>query len=292
MNQSVVCAGRLYTDLVFTGLGALPQLGTETFAEGLTIHPGGGAFITAAHLVSLGRPTALLAFLPPAPFDAALSAQLAQAGVDLDLCRAAAPGVDPQLTVAMSHGADRAFLTRRSGAAVPDLPNALQGFAHLHIGELTTLLEAPDLVPAARTAGMTISLDCGWDAEALARTDLAPLLADIDVLLPNEAEAEALSGNGLPLPCASLTVIKRGAEGSEAVTASHRHQSAAKPVDVVDTTGAGDAFNAGFLDAWLAGRTLTACLEAGNAQGALAVSATGGASMLAPVARTSKLAAL
>ncbi|MEM8870130.1 MAG: PfkB family carbohydrate kinase [Pseudomonadota bacterium] len=289
MRPGVICAGRLYTDLVFTGLGELPRLGAETFASGLAVHPGGGAFITAAHLSALGRPAALLSYLPPPPFDAAIAAGLAEADIALDMSQRARPGIDAQVTVAMAHQSDRAFLTRRCGPAVPDLPQVLTGYKHLHIGELTTLLEAPELVPAARTAGMTISADCGSD-DALERGGLTPLLSQIDVLLPNADEAEALIQSGHRLPFAPLTVIKQGAMGAEAVTASHRLSDPAEPAGVVDTTGAGDAFNAGFLNAWLDNRPLSNCLRDGNLQGALAVSAPGGASMLHQPAKSAAAA--
>ncbi len=279
-HRGVICAGRFYTDLVFTGLPDMPQLGTETFAQGLALHAGGGAFITAAHLVALGRPAGLLATLPGAPFNGAVAAELARSGVDLGACANAASGQDPQLTVAMATQGDRAFLTRRCGRATPDLPANLNAYRHLHIGELTTLLEQPDLVTRARAAGLTVSLDCGWD-NALARSDLADLLATIDVFLPNAAEVAALEAAGLRHPMAPLTVIKRGADGAEAVVGTDRIPAPTASVAVLDATGAGDAFNAGFLATWLQGQPAETCLAAGNRQGALAVSAPGGAGVLA-----------
>jgi len=56
----VLCLGRTYCDIIFTGLADMPALGRERFAEDVAIAAGGGAYITAAHLAALGRPAALL----------------------------------------------------------------------------------------------------------------------------------------------------------------------------------------------------------------------------------------
>ena len=81
---------------------------------------------------------------------------------------------------------------------------------------------------------------------------------------------------GVPDEAFPLTAIKEGADGASVQDGATRIQAPAEPVDVVDTTGAGDAFNAGFLGAWLLGQDLEACLRAGNAQGARAISRRGG----------------
>jgi sugar/nucleoside kinase (ribokinase family) len=277
----VLCVGRLYCDLVFTGAPRLPSFGTEVFAAGLSLHAGGGAFITAAYVAAMGRPAALAAVWPAAPFGAVVAAEAAVAGVAVGLSVPAPAGAEPQVTVAIAGAGDRAFLTRRVGAAAPALGAqalAASGAGHLHIGELTTLAEAPGLVAAARAAGMTVSLDCAWD-DGLG-PEAAALVTGVDVFLPNAAEAERIAGFGLP--GAPLTVVKCGAEGARALSATGCVAAPALAgVRVVDTTGAGDAFNGGFLDAWLDGRPLEACLAAGNRCGAAAVQAAGGTGGLA-----------
>lgn len=274
----VLCVGRLYCDLIFTDIPRLPTMGTEVFAGGLGLHAGGGAFITAAYLASLGHGTGLASLLPGPPFRDLVVGELEGAGIDLDLCRPLGPGLDPQVTVAMAGQGDRAFLTRRSGAAAPDFTAAdlaRSGSRHVHIGELATLVERPDLLSIAREAGATISLDCGWDDETpIAR--VPDLLAGVDVFLPNEAEARHLADSGLAEPFAPLTVVKMGAEGASIMVEGREVTVAAEPVHAVDTTGAGDAFNAGFLSAWLAGEALPRCLRAGNAMGARAIAGRGG----------------
>lgn len=277
-NGTVLCVGRLYCDLIFTGVPQLPSMGTEVYAEGFGLHAGGGAFITAAHLSRIGFSTALGAFLPNSPFDALMRDELRQADLDLTFCTSSAPGLDPQLTVAISGGRDRAFLTRRSGAAFPDLSiEDLQrlNVAHVHIGELATLVEKPEIVEIARAVDASLSLDCGWDGNLVA-SDITPLLGDIDLFLPNQTEFNHLQELGVPGPVNGITVVKQGANGATAYCRGNRCSEPATQVNVVDTTGAGDAFNAGFLSAWLGGKAVKDCLRAGNLQGAAAISQIGG----------------
>ena len=281
-NGAVLCAGRVYCDLVFSGLDALPRLGRETYAEALSLHAGGGAWVTAGWLACLGRAVELCATLPAAPFDAIVTDAARAAGVRPGISTAATDG-DPQVTCAMALGGDRAFLTRRPGSALPvDRADAIRrpGLAHLHVGELATLLECPDLVPAARAAGLTVSLDCGWDDAVFERHDLVERLTEVDVFLPNEDESAALVARGLPERPAPLTVIKRGARGATAIGEAGRRDVAGRAVEPVDATGAGDAFDAGFVHAWLEGRSVERCLALGNECGARAVVRHGGASGL------------
>ena len=272
-SRAVLCAGRIYCDLVFTGLDRMPRLGAEVFAGGLGVHAGGGAFITAATFPALGRPSALCGVLPAEPFGSLVRADADAAGIDLRYCAAAPEGADPQVTVAIVASGDRAFLTRAPGRALPQMA-ALDGARHLHIGELGTLREHPELLGLARAAGMTVSLDCAWDDSVT--PDVAPLIAAVDVFLPNEGEAAQLARLGLPLPQGPITVVKRGAKGASAISADGRIDADAPAVEVRDPTGAGDAFNAGFLDRWLDGAPLRDCLAAGNACGAATVQAVGG----------------
>lgn len=267
-RSGVACAGRLYCDLVFSGATRLPSLGEEVFAEGLSLHAGGGAFITAAWIGMMGRKAELIATLPAEPFGEEVRRRIAQVQVGTSRCASAPPGTDPQITVALPLAGDRAFLTRRAGPALPPV-TSLDDVGHLHIGEFHTLLEHPELIAKARMAGVTISLDCGWEDEMPPQA--ADLISAVDVFLPNEGEAARLRAAGLH-DLAPLTVIKCGANGSRVGDL----RIPAQPTEVIDATGAGDAFNAGFLSAWLDGEAIANCLASGNAFGAGAVSAVGG----------------
>ncbi|MEM9635437.1 MAG: PfkB family carbohydrate kinase [Pseudomonadota bacterium] len=278
----ILCAGRIYCDLVFADIPRMPTLGSETFAGGVSLHAGGGAFNSAVAFSVLGWSSALLGTLPAAPFDAPVLEEGRALGLNMSLCEPAVPGSSPQITVAMALQNDRSFLSHKSGTAFPSLNPAAQtcrSIRHLHIGELKSLCEAPELVAKARDAGWSISLDCGWDDDLLrAGAEVAEYISAVDVFLPNESEYAALRASGLPEDCCPVTVIKEGSTGARTSLNGKTVHRPAFPADVVDTTGAGDAFNGGFLSAWLAGESLEACLENGNRCGAVAVQHAGGTS--------------
>ncbi|GGX67591.1 ribokinase [Tateyamaria omphalii] len=275
-HPSVLCVGRLYCDLIFTELPHLPRLGEEVFAPGFSMHAGGGAFITAATIQALGHRAGLCATFPAAPFTDTVLRDIERAGVDATLCDAAAEGQSPQITVASVLDDDRAFLTHASGSALPDTPWP-SDWSHLHIGELRTLAEHPDLVARARAHNMTISLDCGWDDALVHKgAEMEPLISKVDLFLPNASEIATLRSSGLRHDAAPITVTKEGAKGARVESESGTYECPARPVKVVDTTGAGDAFNGGFLVAWLSGADLPHALSAGVSCGAVAVGHVGG----------------
>ncbi|MEO1540026.1 MAG: PfkB family carbohydrate kinase [Pseudomonadota bacterium] len=281
-SHAVICAGRLYCDLILGGLDGMPEMGKERYAADFSAHAGGGAFITAAHFVALGRAGHLLSQMPEGPFADLLRADLDASGVSV-LDGRTSPGGPPQVTVAMVGERDRAFLTHRTGEAIPATsPASIRKSAagHLHIGELPTALDHPELIATARACGMTISLDCGWDEGAFRNRQVAHVLTQIDVFLPNAPEAAALAEAGIDLTSCPLTIVKQGAAGATAYHSGRTVHRPADPVRVVDPTGAGDAFNAGAVDAWLRGAAPEACVTAGNAQGQAAVTRRGGATGL------------
>ena len=280
-ERGILCAGRLYCDLVFTGVPNLPRLGEETFAQGLTSHAGGGAFITAATIRALGCKASVFATLPEAPFDQVVRRDMVATGITSELCATATPGQGPQVTAATVLNGDRSFLTHNAGTALPATALPVGAWQHLHIGELRTLVDYPGLVDQARTAGMTLSVDCGWDESLLHQgTTVSDLLAGVDVFLPNEMEYEALTASGCRESSATLVVVKRGDKGASALQAGTWVHHPGTTAEVVDTTGAGDAFNGGFLVSWLAGEPLNTCLAVGNCCGAASVRSVGGTSGL------------
>lgn len=288
-RSAVLSIGRVYCDLIFTGLDHLPVLGRELFASGMEIAAGGGAFIAAAHLAHAGRRVALAARLGTDSLSAGVETQIRGSGVDLRFVEHA-EDAGPQVTVAAVVGQDRAFLTRRAGPALPaTLENALdwEELQHLHIAEYATLHEIPDLVSRAKEKGLTVSLDPSWDATLIYDRGLLRACEGVDLFLPNLEEAEAITGSADPQVAIRklslafpLVVVKGGAEGAWTMSNGRMLHAPAETVPVVDTTGAGDAFNAGFIHAWLNGNSEEACLRAGIRFGSLAVQAAGGAKLL------------
>jgi sugar/nucleoside kinase (ribokinase family) len=289
VTAKVLCVGRIYCDLVFSGIATLPSAGRETYAENLSIFAGGGAYITGAYLVAAGMNTSLCGMLPNGPFGESIRAEMAASGLDFQPCEQAAAQAQPQVTVVMSSHEDRAFLTRRTGAALPEtFPKtiALGGFTHLHISELATLQEHPNLIALARENGLSISLDCAWDEAAMQVPNGLNLLKTVDLFLPNEPELLKISGEvgGVALAAKKISengpivVGKRGASGAGYWGPEGEFTGLpARKSKVIDPTGAGDAFNAGFLVSWLADKPPIMCLKNGNRFGMAAIGQLGGA---------------
>lgn len=287
LRSKVLCLGRTYCDIIFTGLHEMPALGRERFADSVTIAAGGGAYITAAHLASLGRPTALLTRLGTDPLSQSLNPELEASEIDLSFVERSSDA-GPQPTVALVRDGERAFVSRRAGSSRPaTLEQALSAHnvAHLHIAEFATLKDTPEVIALARSFGLTISLDPSWDDELIRRdSDFFEICAGIDLLLPNVEEGKALTGESADEAILGslrerfpMVVLKRGERGAVASCGSTCVSAEAMRVHVVDTTGAGDAFNAGFLHSWLDTSDPERSLLAGIEAGGLSVQSAGGA---------------
>lgn len=288
-RPAVLSIGRIYCDLIFTGLAALPELGREIFANDMKMAAGGGAYITAAHLAYTGRNCALVARLGLDPLSMGIAPELELAGADLRFLERS-HDAGPQVTVASIIGNDRAFLSRRAGSALPATLDAALKWpeaGHLHIAEFATLHEIPDLVQRAKAHGLTVSLDPSWDETLIYDPAFLKACEGIDVFLPNREEARAITGSDEPETALNrlgdvfpVVALKGGADGAWLRTLGHNLHMPAEKVAVIDTTGAGDAFNAGFINAWLNGADAHTALSAGITFGSLAVQAAGGTSVL------------
>jgi sugar/nucleoside kinase (ribokinase family) len=196
-------------------------------------------------------------------------------------------------SVILAGPTDRAILT--APGSIPllrasDVPASLVARArHVHAGSVFLLDSLrPDLaalLAGARARGLTTSVDCNWDPREEWDGGLRAILAQADVFLPNAGEAARLTGlddveeaaRALVGQGPRVVAVKLGARGALAATPDGRVLRApALAVEPVDTTGAGDSFDAGFLAAWLAGRPLEACLALGVACGSLSTRGVGG----------------
>jgi sugar/nucleoside kinase (ribokinase family) len=187
---------------------------------------------------------------------------------------------------------ERAILThlgsidRLNAGQVPH--DLLQKARHLHITSyfLQTALQPglPDLFQRAHALGLTTSLDTNWDPNETWR-GLDELLGGVDVFLPNENEALAISGAANAEAALEIlnqksrvVAIKCGRSGAIAGRGGETARVKALMVQVVDTVGAGDNFDAGFLYGWLNDWTLVRALALGSACGSLSTRAAGGTS--------------
>ena len=268
---------------MFHGLPRLPRPGEELRTRRFARTLGGGTLITAVAAARLGSRVEVLSALA----DAAV-AQLKSEGVRVWNLRGA--GEPHALSVALSTRDERAFVTfdgvneqleARLLTALAATPPAAR---HLHLALGPRDLPAwRRLLERCRARGITTSWDFGWHERLVAHRGFEALLAALDWVFVNEQEARHYSQAGSLAEAtrrwrrlAARTVIKQGARGAMAILEDRVSRVPAPRVRVVDTTGAGDAFNGGFLAALLAGRDLGACLRAGVRTGSLSTRAAGG----------------
>jgi sugar/nucleoside kinase (ribokinase family) len=267
----------------------------------VSLQPGGSAANTAAWMAATDATVTLIGCVGDDAFGHALRANLVGLGVDARLDVVAGHGTGTcvilvdhrrERTMFPDPGANSALDADRVVAALDAAHGEgrldhlhLSGYALLNPGSRAAGLAA---LEHARTLGATVSLDPASAVPLAANLALVRgLLPDLDVLVANEAEAEVLSGGVGTQALTSLArevplvVVKRGALGVSAVSDGSPVERPALAVDVVDTTGAGDAFAAGFLPAWLSGATLVEAVDAGQELAALAVGRVGASPMVA-----------
>ncbi|MFD0687882.1 carbohydrate kinase family protein [Actinomadura fibrosa] len=278
-------------DVLVHGAPDAPPFGqAETLVAGGALALGGSAAIAAHGAARLGLATAFAGLVGrDAAGDFVLDA-LRSAGVDVS--RVARHATSPTaLTVCLNRpGGDRAILTA-PGCLAETGPEHVPGAADVparHVHAASYFLQPrlaralPGLLRDRRASGATTSLDTNDDPSG--RWDLAPgLAAACTFLLPNEAEALALSGRdtlsgALDALAADgcVPVVKRGRDGAVALADGETVHADALEADPVDTVGAGDGFDAGFLAGWLDRGDLVHALKLGAVCGALSTRAAGG----------------
>jgi ribokinase len=285
----LLVVGDANPDLVLRG-DVVPRFGqAEQWLTTADLVLAGSAGIVAAGAARLGLRTAIAAHVGADPFGDLVVDRLTERGVDVSLITRE-PALPTGLSVILSTPGDRSILTLPGAIArqrADEVPNRVLGqVRHLHVAGfflVPGLVEGTaELFRRARAAGATTSLDTNWDP-AERWTGVAEVLAHTDVFLPNTAELRALTGHDdLDRAAAAVRAagpvlaVKAGADGALGWDAAGAHHAPAATVDLVDTTGAGDSFVAGFLAAWLAGRPFPACLAWAAAAGSLSTRAAGG----------------
>jgi ribokinase len=284
----VLVIGDANPDLVLTG-DVEPRFGqVEKLVGSADLVLGGSGAIVAAGLARLGISTALAATVGDDVFGRFVRDELAASGVDTSLIRTDSALASP-VTVVLSAG-DRAILTYPGtlGSTGPEVVDAglLTRVRHVHSASMFLLPKLaphlPDVFRRARAAGATCSVDTNWDPSER-WSGVQPLLQHADVLLPNAVELLAITGmpdlddaarSVVKLGCS--VALKNGADGGILWTDQKTTTVPAPPVEAVDTTGAGDSFDAGFISAMLDGLADRQRLERAVLCGSLSTRGSGG----------------
>ena len=277
-------------DLVLTG-DVDPAFGqAERLVDEAHLTVGGSGAIVATGAARLGLRVGFCGVVGDDPFGRFLRDELDRRGVDVGglLLDAARP---TGVTVVLARPTDRAILTH--AGTIADLrtdlidPARLERARHVHVSsyflQQSLAPELPALFERVRAGGATTSVDPNWDPSGRWDGGLRDLLGHIDVFLPNATEATRIAGidelDDAVLALAEragVVVAKAGAGGALAAHAERLVRAAAPAIEALDTTGAGDAFDAGYLTSMLAGDPLERSLAIANACGALSTRALGG----------------
>jgi sugar/nucleoside kinase (ribokinase family) len=259
----VIVVGEIYVDHVMTGFATWPRPGEEVITDNYTREIGGGAAITACGLARLGRSVQLLAVIG-ASDGTWLEQRLKQFGVTVGGLRKVVGWTG--ITLSVSTREDRSFFTH-AGANTHlerelrrrETLGILTQARHVHFAMPLPRTVGDRLLPLLRESGTTVSLDVGFRPEWFADAQNRLICQTVDYLLPNEKEAGLMCGSEDPRDYFSFAqqqrfqapVLKLGARGAISVEGETIHGVPPPPVNAIDTTGAGDAFDAGFIDAVL-----------------------------------------
>lgn len=297
-NFDVLVAGEINPDLILSGGDVTPAFGqVEKMVERADLTVGSSSAIFACGAARLGLRVVFAGKVGDDEFGRFMLGAMEARGVD---CRGVITDActSTGLSVILVRGADRAILT--FPGSIPLLrfneidPALVADARHVHVASYyiqhALRPDVPRLFDLAHRHGATTSLDTNYDPKEKWGDGLAEALARTDIFLPNATECMGVS-RALGLPAATCeeaiaclmrrtgtVVVKMGADGAAARRGSQTARTAAYPVPVADTVGAGDSFDAGFVYAHLAGWELPRALRFAAVCGSLSTRQPGGTS--------------
>ena len=282
--------GNAVVDIMVRPVDGL-RWGETALVESLRQSVGGNGANTAYALARLGNPVRLIASVGRDALGDFVVDYLRSGGVDTGGVRRSDAPTGATVGLVRSDGG-RTFLHSLGASAgvlvsPEELARELPGCIHYHLAapfRLTRMRPTmPDLLRTARAAGLTTSLDTQWDPEGRWLQDIGPCLPHTDYFFANEDEFRMLTGTGDPAEAAgillrqgaSTVVLKLEARGCAVYAGGAEIRCPALDVPVVDTTGAGDCFVAGFLHRAVRGAGLREAAEFANSIAARAIQSLG-----------------
>jgi sugar/nucleoside kinase (ribokinase family) len=287
----VTIAGELNLDLILYGLPDQLAPERELLADRMMLTLGSSSAIVAHNLAALGSRVGFQSRIGDDSLGQIALERLRQGGVDVSQVRIAPGAITTGLTVILHHEAWRNILTYSGTIAETSWQDLdldyLADSRHFHFSSyyLQRALRprVGELFQRLKANGLTISLDTNDDPDDRWDGDLKDVLRHVDVFLPNEREAcKAAGTDNMEAAIRKLSewvplvVVKLGRKGAMAQRGGERFVSPSREVETVDTVGAGDSFDAGFLHQFVRGVDLQTCLASGNLAGALSTTRPGG----------------
>jgi sugar/nucleoside kinase (ribokinase family) len=288
-EYDVLVAGEINPDLILSG-DIEPEFGqVEKLIDSAELVIGSSSVIFACGAARLGLKVAFIGKCGSDLFGRFMLEEMSSRGIDTSAVIVDKTG-KTGLSIILNRGGDRAILTQPglipalTANEIPD--DLLEHSRHLHVASYylqeSLQAELPALFDRAHTFHATTSLDTNYDPDER-WLNLDNLLTRTDVFLPNETEALALTcTKDIFLAAkkfneqAKTVAIKRGATGALAMHSGKCILMPAKPVQVIDTVGAGDSFDAGFIYGYLNEWPIERSLQAAIICGAFSTRAMGG----------------
>ncbi|MGA7339453.1 MAG: carbohydrate kinase family protein [Terracidiphilus sp.] len=287
----VTIAGEINLDLILYGLPEVMPLERELLAKGFRLTLGSSSAILAHNLAALGISVGFITRLGDDALGSIALERLAEKGVDLTRIKRISGGTSTGVTILLNHEGKRHILTYpgtmfEMAATDLDMPYLASG-RHFHLSSLflhkALQPDFPWMFRQLKSEGLTLSLDTNDDPDDRWNGALDQLLDIVDIFLPNEDEACRISGKSDAESAIEalakrvpLVAVKCGKRGALVQAANKRWLVPPECVTPLDTIGAGDSFNAGFLAAYLRGEAPDACAAFGNRTAALSTLRPGG----------------
>ena len=282
--------GDVNIDIVIPNVNKFPAPGQEEEVPVMETFTGGGAALFALGLGKLGLRPVFQGEVGDDCYGEFIRNAFRESNVDSSLLKTSST-LKTGLSLSFTNQDDRSFLTYRGTnekICIEEVDLKQVAYAsHIHVtgyaGEANHASYLSFLKKVKEDTQATVSFDVGWDPTEEWKPEICQLFPYIDVLFMNQTEAANYSRKDSPREVAEefartcgMAVGKLGRSGSIAVKDGTFYQAAPYPVEAVDTTGAGDSFNAGFIYGFLKGKDVEECLKCGNGCGALSVTALGG----------------
>jgi sugar/nucleoside kinase (ribokinase family) len=292
-DKPVICLGIMVADVVGRPLQSIPEPGRLVLVDDLGLYTGGCAINTATALARLGFPVEVIGKIGEDPFGDFLLDTLAERGIGIKgVKRDSHTGTSATMVMVEPNGERRFvhFIGANACLTLDDIDfQMIEGASILHVAGSLVLpgmdgKPTAELMQKARSASVVTFLDTVWDDTGRWMKLLEPCLPYIDYFVPSLPEAQALTGLEDPTDVARSLLdngvgtvgLKLGDAGCLVV--SGKGETISLPtfqVEVVDATGAGDAFAAGFIAGIWQGWSLEQTARFANAVGALCVTAPG-----------------
>ena len=270
--------------------GVIPEFGQkEKLVNGYSLEMGGSACIFASGAAKLGLKVTGAGYAGKDAMGELVFSTLKEAGVDTSYIRVGESETALTLCLTKPCG-DRSILTYmgKMDTVLGEWIDELLGRTrHVHVCSYYLLKSLQSLYPVllkkAKERGVSVSLDTNWDPEEKWDGGIGEILKYVDVFLPNEQEILSISGKKTIDEALKqvnkfvpLIAVKCGQWGAYSFQKGIVTRAEGIAKNVVDTVGAGDNFNAGFVYAYLSGYGIGDCLKAGVYCGSESVASPGG----------------